>query len=932
MRTAKNLIGHTKFALAMVVKVMVMKRALRCLAALVVFVPIALGVKLAKSSLSREATSNPDKPRNAKVLPLIFPPPRELEQTKDWILRLPIQVKAPKSLEAPANLLKRELAEMFGENAVASKGATVISFELDNRNISREEEYAVETGANKITLRAHDLQGAFWAVHSFLQLISSPSVKRTSQGWQIPGVRVRDYPESNFRAFMVQGAWARDIEAFRVTVELLARLKVRYVAIEFGPQVVLDFDPTIARGARFSKSQAKALIDYARSLGLEPIGYLNLLGHLERAYQKPPDTEHGGIMVQNDEVYERFVFPILTEMLEVYGQVKWFHCGMDEAWELFEWLSSQGYDTAQLLARHIARINEFLKRRGVKMVIWHDMLFSPDLAKEIGGPIGPANGGPPQNTAKAIDLIPKDVVLNYWFYEPLASYPALDWLRRKGFEVWASPWQTPFSLVRYSQTRNIPTMGTIWSDPPSCFVSRPLAATFALYAWASWNPESAPKGINPEREISAQALQATQSILWRRRKLLSPSPVALLINPNKRKIVRRISMPKEIDIAPEQHFGVPFDFSDPFAVPILKGLQRPFERLTEAAFVLLPDGTRLKVDGVNKFRGEDELIIYSSPRKSTGTNIYGAEVAISATGEVIGVAGYGSGDMAIPPNGIVLSAHAGPKGRNYRALLNLKIGDRIGILDKDGNLVGGYGGLVLKVELPSGEVFRVDGVDKARGEDELVLYQPSFGNGRTGTNQWGVEVVVFDGKVAEVRNWLGNALIPLNGFVLSAHWGKTSKKAEALSKLKQGDAVKIWVSTQDGDLPLERVLAGATWEMAVREKCRTLFFVVATEASTSRGKPLGNFIAEFADGSVEVIPIRYGLEALPLRGEELPLPKVGETWLIWREQNEAWQKLLVREWANPKSDVTILRLRFLPTIHAVEVGTKICAVTASVDK
>jgi len=176
-----------------------------------------------------------------KTLPLIFPPPRKLQRLPDWTLKLPIKVEAAKGLEAPSNLLKRELAEIFGDDAIAEKGLTVVSLELDTRNLRREEEYAIETGVNKVTLRAHDLQGAFWAVHSF----------------------------------------------------------------------------------------AVAVVYHAVSLGLEPVGYLNLLGHLERAYQKPPYTEHGGIMIQNDEVYEHFVFPILNEMLEIYGPVRWFHCGMD---------------------------------------------------------------------------------------------------------------------------------------------------------------------------------------------------------------------------------------------------------------------------------------------------------------------------------------------------------------------------------------------------------------------------------------------------------------------------------------------------------------------------------------------------------------------------------------------------------------------------
>ena len=79
------------------------------------------------------------------------------------------------------------------------------------------------------------------------------------------------------------------------------------------------------------------------------------------------------------------------------------------------------------------------RARGVKMVIWHDMLTAPSLAKELGAPAGPANGGPPQNTAPALRKIPKDVVLNYWFYDPLAEYPGLDYLRPAGFSGLGQP-------------------------------------------------------------------------------------------------------------------------------------------------------------------------------------------------------------------------------------------------------------------------------------------------------------------------------------------------------------------------------------------------------------------------------------------------------------------------------------------------------------
>jgi len=60
----------------------------------------------------------------------------------------------------------------------------------------------------------------------------------------------------------------------------------------------------------------------------------------------------------------------------------------------------------------------------------------------------------------------------------------------------------------------------------------------------------------------------------------------------------------------------------------------------------------------------------------------------------------------------------------------------------------------------------LDGVDTARGWAELVMYTPHHGD-TTGTNQWGYEVTVVDGRVVAVGG--NNSPIPDDGYVLSVH-------------------------------------------------------------------------------------------------------------------------------------------------------------------
>ncbi|MYL60264.1 beta-N-acetylhexosaminidase, partial [Virgibacillus halodenitrificans] len=60
----------------------------------------------------------------------------------------------------------------------------------------------------------------------------------------------------------------------------------------------------------------------------------------------------------------------------------------------------------------------------------------------------------------------------------------------------------------------------------------------------------------------------------------------------------------------------------------------------------------------------------------------------------------------------------------------------------------------------------LDGINQGRGADQLIQYTPEHGK-TTGTNIYGYEVTVVDGKVVERGG--NNSEIPANGYVLSIH-------------------------------------------------------------------------------------------------------------------------------------------------------------------
>jgi hypothetical protein len=104
-----------------------------------------------------------------------------------------------------------------------------------------------------------------------------------------------------------------------------------------------------------------------------------------------------------------------------------FFLGMDER--------CKGRDHAELFAAEVTTLRNHLAVSGKKLWIWGDRLID---GRTTGIGLWEASYN---NTHRAIDMIPKDVVINDWHYErpdPTAAYFAL-----KGFPVITCPWRFP---------------------------------------------------------------------------------------------------------------------------------------------------------------------------------------------------------------------------------------------------------------------------------------------------------------------------------------------------------------------------------------------------------------------------------------------------------------------------------------------------------
>lgn len=139
-----------------------------------------------------------------------------------------------------------------------------------------------------------------------------------------------------------------------------------------------------------SKRAFRKLLDESRALGLEPIPLLQTVGHAEYVLQHKPyrafrevDTRHDCYCTSNPRV-TKFLKAWITEYLDLFGDIRHFHLGGDEAY-VFGTCPACAAEVAQdgataLFGRHIRALAKPLLKRGIRPGIWNDMIMKEPQA------------------------------------------------------------------------------------------------------------------------------------------------------------------------------------------------------------------------------------------------------------------------------------------------------------------------------------------------------------------------------------------------------------------------------------------------------------------------------------------------------------------------------------------------------------------------
>lgn len=362
------------------------------------------------------------------------------------------------------------------------------------------EGYRLEVTPEQVRIAAADPAGYLHAVRTLRQLTT-----RTPDGAVlIRAARIRDWPALSFRGIhLFTGGRGPDLH-LKLIRNIIGALKLNHLVLEC-EYIQWDSHPEIHHPEYgMPKDDVRMILAACREENITVTPLVMTLGHCQWMFThdqnlelaEDPDAKWA-YCVTNPKTYD-FIFQVFTETLELF-QPRYLHIGHDEFTHRGRFPfreTSKPYTAEQLLVMDTRRLHEWLTARGVRVMMWGDML----LAKGDGPDA--CHAATPESAAQLREQLPKDIVIADWHYcgNPPADFVNLDRFHDAGFQTVAATWDRPANIVHFAQAahqqKSLGLLQTTWAgyslDPESFAKEIHQYAAYVLAADAAWNADNPP--------------------------------------------------------------------------------------------------------------------------------------------------------------------------------------------------------------------------------------------------------------------------------------------------------------------------------------------------------------------------------------------------------------------------------------------------------
>ncbi|MBP5530786.1 MAG: hypothetical protein J6Y54_01970, partial [Lentisphaeria bacterium] len=306
-----------------------------------------------------------------------------------------------------------------------------------------DESYTIRVDADGVTVNAKGERGAFYAL-------------QTLRGWwqdgEFNGVEINDAPAFPIRAIHANADSDALEHLGNLTEKLFAPLKINTIILEC-PFVKWDALEGQHHVQGMSKEDLRKLLAIAEENYIRVWPLLPTYSHSEWFFWNGKDLDmlddpkdrrsynslHPGVRSKLTRLFE--------EILAAFGNPEYFHISHDELLGAHP-VRPEGRKVgiAKLFYDDTMWHYDFFKKRGVKLMMWHDMLVS----KQETNPASVANGR--KGTELLRKKLPRDITICCWNYldRMNGTYPEVDRFREDGFPVFGAGWFNPGNLEALS--------------------------------------------------------------------------------------------------------------------------------------------------------------------------------------------------------------------------------------------------------------------------------------------------------------------------------------------------------------------------------------------------------------------------------------------------------------------------------------------------
>ena len=348
--------------------------------------------------------------------------------------------------------------------------ANIVLKKVNNIDMQSNDGYEIEINNKQIIITSKDLKGV---LNSFRTLRQLGEVERGVRKYAytfFPKCKIKDSPFFSFRGVHLCWFPETNIVLLEKAIRMAAYYKFNYIILEFWGIFPFIPHPEVSYKGIISREKIRKIFNIGKKLGLKFIPCFNFLGHASGArsvYGKHstldihPELQslfepNGWSWCLTNPETKKLQIDIIEELIGLFDNPDFFHIGFDEAYDIGTCETCRKSNVKDLVLDRILCFYNFLKKRNIKTMIWHDMLLNFEDKRWKGFV---ACGRKEHKIWEVLDHLPKDIIIVDWEYsyknrdkdEGKEVWPTLKFFNQKDFDVIAASWRNARDIISYGK-------------------------------------------------------------------------------------------------------------------------------------------------------------------------------------------------------------------------------------------------------------------------------------------------------------------------------------------------------------------------------------------------------------------------------------------------------------------------------------------------